>query len=51
MPSGLELPGGATFFNGRLLIVDNTGDELYEIDPDGADSQGDQTQVITNGID
>ena len=25
---------------GRLLIADNDGDELWEIDPDGSDSQG-----------
>ena len=24
----------------RLLIADTTGDELWEIDPDGADTQG-----------
>ena len=29
-----------TVLGGRLLIADDTGDELWEIDPDGADTQG-----------
>ena len=29
-----------TVLGGRLLVADNTGDELWEIDPDGADSEG-----------
>ena len=24
----------------RLFVCDNTGDELWELDPDGSDSQG-----------
>ena len=40
LPSGLTQPQGMTSHNGRLLIADSTGDELYEIDPDGADTQG-----------
>ena len=42
-PSGLTNPPGMTVFNGRLFVVDNTQicDELWEIDPDGADSSRD----------
>ena len=35
---------------GRLLIADTTGDELYELDPDGADSQGDRLRALPSGL-
>ena len=34
----------------RLLIADNTGDELYEIDPDGLDSQGGLLRAFPSGL-
>ena len=39
-----------TAFNNRLLIADDTGDELYEIDPDGADSQGGVLRDLPSGL-
>lgn len=34
----------------RLLIADNSGDELFEIDPDGADSQGTRLRALPAGL-
>ena len=35
---------------GRLLIADDTGDELFEIDPDGADSQGTRLRALPTAL-
>ena len=35
---------------GRLLIADNSGEELFEIDPDGADSQGTLLRDLPSGL-
>ena len=40
LPGTLISPQGMTVFDGRLLIVDNSGDELWELDPDGANGEG-----------
>ena len=40
-----------TVLNNRLLIADNSGDELYELDPDGADSQGTRLRALPSGLD
>ena len=34
----------------RLLIANNDGDELYEIDPDGSDSQGGLLRALPSGL-
>ena len=47
---GAELVYGKAVFPGRLLIADITGDELYEIDPDGADSQGTLLRDLPSGL-
>ena len=39
-----------TALNNRLLIADNTGDELFEIDPDGSDSQGTLLRDLPSGL-
>ena len=39
-----------TVFNNRLLIADDGGDELYEIDPDGADTQGTLLRDLPSGL-
>ena len=39
-----------TVLNNRLLIADDTGDELYELDPDGADSQGTRLRALPSGL-
>ena len=39
-----------TVLSGRLLIADNTGDELFEIDPDGADSQGTRLRALPTAL-
>ena len=42
-----------TVFNGRLLVADVSsggGTGLYEIDPDGADSQGDRLRAFPSGL-
>ena len=37
--------------SGRLLIADSFGaDELYEIDPDGSDSQGTRLRALPSGV-
>ena len=35
---------------GRLFIADFTGAELYEIDPDGADTQGTRLRALPTGL-
>ena len=35
LPSGKNVPLGWTLFDGRLITHGETGDELFEIDPDG----------------
>ena len=50
LPVGLGAPSGMTVFNGRLLIADNDGDELYEVDPDGADAQGVRLRSLPAGL-
>ena len=39
-----------TNFNGRLLIADNSGNELWEIDPDGSDTQGTLLRDLPSGL-
>ena len=39
-----------TVLNSRLLIVDDTGDELYEINPDGADAEGTRLRALPSGL-
>ena len=39
-----------TVYNGRLLIADTIGDELYELDPDGADTQGTRLRALPTGL-
>ena len=39
-----------TVLSGRLLIADTTGDELFEIDPDGADSQGTRLRALPTAL-
>ena len=34
----------------RLLIADNTGDELFELDPDGVDSEGTPLRDLPSGL-
>ena len=34
----------------RLLIVDNAGDDLYEINPDGADAEGTRLRALPSGL-
>ena len=35
---------------GRLLIADTTGGELWEIDPDGADTEGTLLRDLPSGL-
>ena len=37
LPSGRAVPLGWAMRDGRDVFCDSTGDELWEIDPDGAD--------------
>ena len=40
-----------TVFEGsRLFIADNTGDELWEIDPDGSDTEGVELRNLPSGL-
>ena len=41
LPATLTNPQGMTVFNGRLLVADDASSALWELDPDGADGQGD----------
>ena len=34
----------------RLFVADNTGDELYEIDPDGVDTEGTRLRAFPTGL-
>ena len=45
-----NLPGGGVQQPPRLLVADDTGDELYELDPDGADSQGTRLRALPSGL-
>ena len=42
-PAGVQQPS-------RLLIADTNSNELYELDPDGADSQGDRLRALPSGL-
>ena len=39
-----------TVFEGRLLIADHLGRELWEIDPDGSDTEGTILRILPSGL-
>ena len=39
-----------TVYEGRLFIADNNGDELFELDPDGADTEGTRLRDLPSGL-
>ena len=39
-----------TVLGSRLLVADITGDELYEIDPDGSDTEGTRLRAFPSGL-
>ena len=41
---------GPVSMTDRLLIADNSGDALYEIDPDGADQEGTLLRALPSGL-
>ena len=48
---GYDNPGAAGGADDhRLLIADNDGDELYELDPDGANTQGTRLRALPTGL-
>ena len=50
LPAQLQTPTRMVQYQGRLLIVDDNGDELWDIDPDGANTQGTVPRLLPSGL-